>query len=231
MTFLELQNRSMDRLNLSTDDARTRIKNFLNERIRKIQTSVSLGSVRRGVETYTLTADTNELTLIADEDHDGIIKVRTVTIPSSRRIPLNQITLDQMRAKEQVVGGGAIPMDYAVVDQSANSVTLRFWPTPTADQDVQIDGIKLGADLVDDGDVAGLPEDFHDALIYGACADENGHWAKEDKFQYYENLAEKRVREMRYFIQKSIYLHRHQQSESLALTSWWWFYGAPTVSQ
>jgi len=188
--------------------------------------------VRRGTDVYTLAANTTELQLAGDDNEHprGIIKPITVTIPSTRRVPLNQVTLDQIRMMDTAGTRTGTPTDFAVIEYAADSCTLQFYPITTEDLDIQIDGIMRGVDLVDDTDIPALPEDFHDAIIYGVCADENQHWDKVDRFDYYEKKSELRVREMRYFIQKSIYLHRHQQAADIMLTSWWWFYGAPIIA-
>ncbi len=54
MTFVQLQNQVMNRLNLTSTDARTRIKVELNLRYREIQSGVNLSQTRRGITTFTI---------------------------------------------------------------------------------------------------------------------------------------------------------------------------------
>lgn len=222
MTFKEIQDRVMDRLNLSSDTARDRIKDFINERVRAAQTSTSLGRVRK----TTVTANT-----VATEPTvtpTGIVKVTTIVIPTLNR-PLGERTLDQLRNFDSMNQWSGSPELYAVEKITATGVILRLQPIPDAVYALQIDGIATGTDLVGDSDVPGFPEDFHDAFVFGAMADELDHLEKSDLSLKQEAKSERRIKEARYFIQKSIYLHRGQNDSRPA--NWeWWFFGSPWVN-
>lgn len=225
MTFLELQNRAMDRLNLSTDDARTRIKNFINERVRSLQTSCHLGNVRRGIVTVLTVADEATLEL------DGIVLPRTLTIPAQNRV-LTSKTIDSFRILDPGQTTRGVPAAYAISLMAPDNTVVELMPVPDGEYGIKVDGIMTGVELTDDADVPAFPEDFHDTIIFGVCADENTHWDKLDRFTYYENKFKERRNEARHFISRQIYLHRMQNGMSFDFSSnaWWWLYGAPVVT-
>ena len=225
MTFLEIQNRCMDRLNLSTDDARTRIKNFINERVRALQTSCHLGQVRRGIVTVLTVADEPVQLL------DGIVLPKTLSIPAQRRI-LTSTSIDGLRVLDPAQTTRGVPARYAISLFDTDKTWVELLPVPDAEYAIKVDGILNGTELVDDSDIPAFPEDFQDAIIYGVLAEENQHWDKVDRFEYLERKFKDRRSEARYFISRQIYLHRMQGGTSWDFSSnaWWWLYGAPIVN-
>jgi len=221
MTFLELQDRILDRLNLSSDDARARIKNFINERYRNIQTSCSMSRVRKGTIVLSTVDDQDTYTPVVDDDDPTlqIIKPLSLKIGSGLNFPpLTEITLDALRRSPSA--DPTRPHSYVVTNYSASGCTLKLWPTPDDIYEITIDGLLNGTDLVDDDDVPAMPEDFHDALIFGALADEYDHFDKPGLATKQEKKFEKRVSELRYFISKSAYLERVQGRRMESV--WWW---------
>ena len=233
MTFLELQDRIMARLNLSSDDARDRIKTLINERVRKMQTSCNLGRVRKSIITFNTEADVADYELIdaLDEDEEfKIILPQTVRIPGQNRV-LTGSTDDQIRVFDPSETARGVPRSFSVTSIGPDSVTMKLYPIPDGAYTIYVDGIRNGVDLIDDTDVPVFPEDFHDAIIYGVMADENTHFDKPDRDRYLEGKYEKRVSECRYFISRSIYLHRIQNGLSFDFSdsAWWWLYGSPSI--
>jgi hypothetical protein len=221
MTFLEIQNRVMARTNLSSDVARERIKGFINERCRDVQTTVNLGSVRRGTVTATTTSGSSFLT------PSGIIKPLTITFPEMNRV-LGERSMDQMRVFDSALQWIGAPELYAVYKVNPSSIELFLEPQPDSDYDLTIDAVMRGADLTADDDVPGFPEDYHDILVFGALADELDHLEKQAASMKAEKKYATRLGELRYFIQKSIYMHRMQSG--YMMSNWeWWFYGSPWV--
>jgi hypothetical protein len=232
MTFLEIQNRLMDRLNLSSDDARARLKDMINERVRKTQTSCKLGPVRRALITFNTAIGVSDYALedFADEDLK-IILPQTIRIPSLNRV-LGSASVDSQRVIDPGENFTGAPTTYSIYTVNADSMTIKLSPTPDAAYTMAVDGIRNGVDLIDDDDEPAIPEDFHDALLYGVAADENAHWDKAANDNYFEKKYEKRCGEMRYFISRQIYLHRIQNGMSFDFSSnkWWWLYGSPIVA-
>lgn len=221
MTRGDIVGRIMSRLNLSSATAQTRIQNFVNERYRSVQTSCNLGRVRRGTVTTTTTSGVN--TLIPS----GIIKPLTVTLPALNRV-LGERTQDQLRTFDPIQQWLGAPEIYAVTKFDASSFTMQLMPKPDASYSLTIDGVLRGSDMTNDNDIPALPEDFHDVLVFGGLADEYDHLEKADLALKQEQHFQRRVSELRYWIAKSIYLHRMQNGQMFD-SWWWWLYGSPWV--
>lgn len=221
MTFKEVQDSVMGRVNQTSTVARDRIKGFINLRCRDVQTTVNLGSVRRG--SVDCTTISGESFIIPS----GVIKPLTVRLPALNRV-FGERSVDQLRVfdpAEQWVGA---PELFAIYKTLPDGVELMLMPQPDGAYDLTMDAVLRGTDMTQDDDVPGFPEDFHDILIYGALADEYDHLEKEDESVKAETKYERRMSQLRYFVQKSIYLHRMQSG--YMFSNWeWWFYGSPWV--
>lgn len=213
MTFLNLQDRVMGRLNLSSTEARSRIKNFLNERYRRLQTSINLGKVRRSTMTFPTVNGTYTYS------PTNVIKVFTMAYPAGNRVLAEQ-TLDQLRVIDPDNSQTGPPRAYAVTQYTAIGLQVYIWPKPDAAYTIQLDGLLKGTDLSLDADVPAFPEDFHDILEFGATADELEKMEKPDQAAGFEDRAERRSRDLRYFMSKSAYLYSQQTDMDLA-TFWW----------
>lgn len=212
MTFVQLQDRVMGRLNLTTTAARTRIKEYLNERLRRVATSTNVGRVRYGSVSTNTTDNAETIT------PTGVIKMRTVSIPTQNRI-LDERTTDQIRTYDADRSHEGVPRYYAVQKINATTLQLLLWPKPDAAYAVVTEGMLTGTDLSSDSDVPGLPEDFHDLLIFGALADEYPHLEKTELALLNEQKFERRLSDLKYFISKSTYLRRVEQGDPWAF--WW----------
>lgn len=206
----------MGRLNLSSDTARTRIKEFLNQRYREVSTSVSMTPVRRSTVTVATVVGTDTIT-----PTDLLLPI-TVRIPALNRV-LDEVSVDQMRTFDAGENTDADPQFYAINNVGASTVVLRLWPNPSAIRTISIDGIVRGTELSADGDIPVLPEDFHDLLVFGAMADEYDHFDKADFAARQEAKFEKRMSELRYYLAKSAYLTRGANMQADAL-AWRRFY-------
>lgn len=212
----------MDRLNLSSDEARTRLSAFLNERARNVQTSCNLGRVRRGELTVTATASNLNVILTSTPAgaEDPIVCIKPFTIRRADRLsPLTERTQDQLLTASVDPRSGQ-PDAYAVVRYGAVDCEIQLDRAPSTDLDLEVEGLLLGTDLVADSDVPAFPEDFHDVLVFGALADEYDHFDKPDLAAKQDAKFDRRVRELRYFIQKSIYLAR-VQNNGRGPAFWW----------
>lgn len=196
MTYKNIQDRVLSRLNLSSTTARTRVKEFINERLRRLHTSISLTKTRHGSVTLTAASGIGILTTT------GVVKVVTISIPAQRRVLLES-TLPQLRAMDPTGTETGIPRYFAVTRINALTVLLKFYPIPDADYILTIDGVLTGADLSADADVPGFTEDFHDALVFGALADEYAHMGKDAESARFDKQFERRMGELRYFMAKA----------------------------
>lgn len=219
MTYKQVQDRVLDRLNLTSTDARTRIKNFINERYRNAVTSCSMQRVRMGNFSATTVSGATTVTVSG-------AKPVTITMPALNR-GLGERSLDQLRSYDPSGQWSGAPQFYAVTNFGAQNFTLQLMPKPDGAYVLNIDGYALGIDLTADADLPAFPEDFHDLLIFGVLADEYDHMGEEDKALKQEAKFARRLADLRYFIAKSTYLHRLQNGTMMESSSWFWLYGFP----
>jgi hypothetical protein len=201
VTFLELQNDVMSRLNLTSSDARTRVKHELNTRYREVQTGVNLERTRRG-EVSIVTVANNPLVT-----KTGVAKILSIFDPTHLKRPLREVSQNQIRlmdAAGQVVG---IPDTYAINTHTNDTVVIRFTPVPDAIYTLKADCILAGTDMSADADEPSFPTDFHDILVRGVMSDELNKMEKQRPAADKEEAKfEKRLAELRYFMIKSRYL-------------------------
>ena len=214
-----MQDDVLDRLNLTSAAARTRVKKFLNIKYRELQTSLGLGAVRRGLIEVSSVSGTAEYSTIDTGTASLKIIRPTVVIWNPTTVVLGARTLVQLRLMDPDLSQSGTPMYFAVVAFAATSCTIRLWPTPdeTTANAIIIDGLINGTALSADSDVPAFPEDFHDYLVYAACADELDKMEKVARAGRQLQLAETRLKALRYFMATKAFLHRHQGE-----TYWWW---------
>lgn len=212
MTFLNLQDRVMARVNRTSTEARTRIMSFLNERVRALQSSAGLARTRGGTVTLATVSGNNTLTTT------GLVKITTASIPAQNVI-LGEVSFDTIRAADPAFTLTGVPRQFAVKTHGATSLGLILYPKPDAIYSVQLDGLLVGSDMSNDSDIPGLPDDFHDAIELGALSDEYAHDEKTDMALHFDARFKERTRELRYFMAKSAYLTRRQNDRSVM--PWW----------
>lgn len=189
----------MDRLGLSSDESRARIRRFINQRLRRLVTSLGLGRLRLSVVSFATVNGTKTYT------PSTLIKPYTIRYAAGNKV-LEEMSLDQMRLLDPDESRTGAPEGYAVQSYGATSVTLRLFPIPDAAYTLSVDGLVTGTDLAADADVPAIPEDFHDCLIFGAEADELEKMEKYKMAAKKEAAYEQRKRELRFFLAKSAYL-------------------------
>ena len=200
MTFLEIQDAVMDSLNLTSDDARERVKNTINRKYREVQSSVRMDLTRR--------------TTVSGQTASGVstmvvsgAKIFDVYDKDNLKTTLGQVSLTQLRnmdAPQEVVG---IPYIWAEANRVAESTTIELFPQPTAANWLYFDVLDNATDLSDDADEPTFPADFHDILVEAARYEE---LRKMDKMmplaQESFGRFKERMSDLRYFLAKSAYL-------------------------
>jgi hypothetical protein len=210
MQLSDIRTRVMNRLNLTSPEAATRINAEINDRYREVVTSVNLTRTRRSLIAMNTASGQSTITTA------GVAKLLDVFDPVILRRPLNEVSQNQIRlmdASSQVVG---TPYMYAIEKHQNDTVTIRLFPQPTGVSQLQADCVVSGTDLVNDTDIPTFPNDYHDVLVHGVLADE---YAKLEKTQPLaereEAKFEKRLSELRYFLIKSAYLSTVQKDHAL----------------
>jgi hypothetical protein len=201
VTFLELQNDVMSRLNLTSSDARTRIKHELNTRYREVQTGVNLERTRRSEIAVTTVANNALVTVPA------CAKILSIFDPINLKRPLSEVSQNQLRQLDSTGTITGIPHTYAIEANLNDTVIVRFYPKPDAIYNLRGDAIVAGTEMVADGDSPSFPTDFHDILVRGVMSDELNKMEKQRPAADKEEAKfEKRLSELRYFLIKSRYL-------------------------
>lgn len=207
MTFTEIQTAVAERLNLSSTDALARIGRYINDRNRQVTSSVGLNTSRRTTDSQNTVIGSQVLTFALE-------KIETVyTLVSGKRRVLTEMTYDEWRNADTAYPGTGDSDRYAIQTTGASSVVIVLDYTPDAVEAIKADGLGPATALSGSG-VPPFPADFHDALIFGALADEYDKLEKPKQADKYERKYEDRVAELRYFLAKSIYLTQHQGERS-----------------
>jgi hypothetical protein len=180
MTFLELQNRALKALNLSTSastEPRTRIKEAINDWHRRILTKPQFARLLRDRQlTLTTTAAVHTYTLASNVKRINGITDTTNDLPLARR------DLAWLRAQDPALDIDGIPCAYVFLGSSSTSLLqIQLWPTPAGAYAYLVDYTAQYVDMSADTEEPLLPEDFHHVLALGAQADE---WRRMDDDRY-----------------------------------------------
>lgn len=192
----------MARLNWSSPDARALVKNYLNERYRRVASAVNMARVRRGVVTANTAVGTNTVTFT------GVAKLLTVYDAALLERLLEETSVDDIRARDAAASTSGTPTHYAILSHTIDEVELLLYPTPDAVSALSADALLAGTDMSLDADEPAFPEDFHDVLILGAEADGRVKNEKINMANKSEEQFETRLADLRYFLVKSAYLRQ-----------------------
>jgi len=213
MTFLELVNEVTDRLNLTSDQAISRIGREINARYKRVPSSIGLDTSRKifdiPVDSVT---DDRYLTFIGIEK---VHAVKDITV-ANKPVVLIERMINEMY--DLPLTGGQ-PRNYAVTNMGNQSVTIYVDSDTVEDQFIKADGLEL-ADTLSGALTPAFSESFHDVLVFGAVADE---LKKMEKFQLAKDAEgdfERRLSDLRMFIAKSAYLDIYQ-GKTTERSNWW----------
>lgn len=212
MIFDELVLDVAERLNLTSDEAKSRIGRALNARYRRLTSSIGMETTRR--TQVSAVASIGVQTII----FTGIEKVLAVIDKSSGQdVPLTQITPDEMHVIALL--GTDPPRNFSVNRTGATSVDILVDCIPTSAFTLYADGY-ITLNTLAGNQVPAFPESFHDILVYGAMADEYRKMEKMQLYQMCEQDYEKRLSDLRMLIAKSGYLTQFQGKTSNN-RQWW----------
>ena len=202
-----------DRLNLTSDQAISRVGRELNARYKRVSSSIGLAVSRRvydiAVQTVT---DDKYLTFTGVEKIEVVKDVTTVDQPIAlvERLPgeMNDLVIKDSQ-----------PRNYAIFSVTHNTVTILVDSNVVEDAFIKADGLET-AETLSGSLTPAFAESFHDVLVFGAVADE---LKKMEKFQLArdaEDDFERRLSDLRMFIAKSAYLDIYQ-GKTAAEKNWW----------
>lgn len=197
MTFLEIANDALERLNLPTtasSDARTRVKRFINEGYRLLLADAGMSRARDNTTTITLVAGTAEYTVTASK----VRFIRDVT----NDLKLMEVSLSAIRSMDPGDDSSGNPSHYAIRQTAASTVKVRLYPIPSAAGTLNVDVVSAVTDLSADADVPVFASEFHPILsIYARMCEyeKMDDTRRRDAEREYATL----VRQLRFYLRKS----------------------------
>lgn len=197
MIFDELVSEVCERLNLTSDEARSRVGRHLNNRYRRVTSGIGLESSRRTEVDATATIGETTLTF------EGIEKILAVIDRSSGK----DIVLEEVTPYEIVERPlrGEPPRLFAVTNMHPDSIDIQVDCEATTAYTLYAKGITSNSTM-SGSDIPDFPESFHDLLVFGAMADEYRKMEKVELARDAEADFERRVSDLRMFIAKSAYM-------------------------
>jgi len=197
VTFLQLQDDALERLNLPTavsSDARTRIKRYINEGYRLLLADIGMGRARDSTAQISVVAGTEEYTVTA-------MQIRAIR-DTTNDLLLQEVSLVDLRGFDPGDDETGTPTHYAVRKAGATTLLVRLYPSPSANNTLDCDIVAAVTALSNDADVPVIPEDFHSILsVYARLCE----YEKMDDTRY--QLASKeyiaQARQLRFALRKS----------------------------
>lgn len=215
MTFNQIVAAAMDRLNLSSTTATTRIGQRVNEAYKEVTSSVGLTVARRVKATTIYDADVDvslpELVLTGIEK---VLKVQ-VDVDGVNRT-LNELTYDELIEIPRRTG---LPYNYAIKTMGSQTVTITLDGYPTHDPfTLTIEALDL-ADTLSGTMQPAFSESFHDVLIEHVLMKELFKMEKMDGYREAKNNFLTRLSDLRMFIAKSAYMDIQQGARPISRSS------------
>jgi hypothetical protein len=208
MTFDELVRDVAKRLNLTSPEAYQRIGERVNERYKKVTSSIGVITSRRKVADYTVNSNNTLYAQLPDITFTGIEKILRITtnpLPNTSKgvIVLKILTYDEIQNGFQAAD--RLPRAFAVKRMGSTQVTITLDSYVTnQDFNLHVEAYDLTDVLADDAEPF-LPEDFHDVLTEGAMADELMKMEKPQLAMAREQKYEDRLGQLRMFIARNAY--------------------------
>lgn len=210
MIFDEIVAEVCERLNLTSDEARSRVGREVNARYRRLTSSIGLVTSRRTQVSKTATIGSQSITF------GGIEKITAVIDKSSGSdITLTEITMSEfhdLSIRDQP------PRNFVVNRTNQNSVEILMDCVPTTGFTLYADG-HINLATLAGSQAPSFPESFHDILIFGVLADEYRKMEKLDFARDSELVYEARLSDLRMFLAKSAYLDIYP-GKKFSRTNW-----------
>lgn len=211
MTFTDLRTEIMDRLNLSSTEASTRIGRAINRKYRLITSSIGMQLSRRVTVTKAVTIASASVTILNCE--------KVINVVNRNLTPykfLDEVTIDENEKDAPFVSSDS-PTRYTIQSHTSNTVTIRLNRTPLTAFVLYLDVHQAVADLSGSNEPA-FPESFHDIIIEGVLSDELRKMEKPALANMSQMEFERILSNLRMWIAKNNYLDVYQ-GKNLA-SSW-----------
>lgn len=215
MTTDELILEVCEALNLTSDEAKSRVARRLNARYRRVTSSIGMETTRRVGVSRAATIGNQTITFT------NIEKIITVyTLNGTVNVLLEEITPDDMLV-EPVINGN--PTKYAIIRNYPTSVDLQLNCIPATTFTLYAQAITTLPALSGNSQPQ-FPESYHDVLVFGVMADEYRKMEKAQLAMSAEQDYERRLSDLRMWFAttawKDTFSGKHQ-------TTRWWQQGQP----
>lgn len=204
MTLDYMANSVMSRLNLTSDTARARIEDSLNDANRALTSSLGLITSRHVVNEVEYDPDTYlTLPYITVTGMEKILRIQLL-LPDSRPRRLDERSFDDITDLTTFTAPSAYPTAWAPQLHGSGSVTFVIDDYPDEPFTLSIDGYDTYTELEGD-DEPTWPASFHDVLIEGVIADELLKMEKDKLAAIADGKYQQRLSDLRFFLAKSAY--------------------------
>lgn len=201
MTYDELVSDVMERLNLTSLDARERVGRRLNTRYRRVVSSVGMQTSQRVMGVLNIDPDLYpDLPILVLTDMEKVSRIRLTPAQGGIRV-LAEVTYDELDNLDTTRG---LPRSWAVKNMGPAETTIQLDAYPTDPFTLTIEGYDRVIDL-EGSQEPYFPEDFHDVLIEGVMCDELRKMEKPGLAKIAEDNFALRLSDLRFFIAKSGY--------------------------
>ena len=215
MTFTEIQTEVMNRLNLSSPQAQTRVGSYINQRYRRLTSSLGLNTTRRDTVSANTTGAIETLSFALEK-----LEVVYMLVDAQRRV-LRELPYEEWRRKVVEAEQEGVPREYTVTESAPSAVTIGLYPVPDAVYAITADGLS-NASTLSGSNVPNFPTDFHDILILGAMSDELFKMEKYPLAKDFQDQFESRLSDLRMFIAKSAMISNPESINPSGIESLTW---------
>lgn len=206
MTKGEIVQNIMDRLNLTSTTARTRIGNVVDRYYLRATAAIGVKNTSRRV------FDIESVATIGDEtfEFDLMEKITRIYYVNSNgeKVFPREVTIDELR-EISLMDSGDEPARYAVRESGAMYVIIQVDMLPETAYSMFADGYG-NASALDDDQQPIFPESFHDILVEGPLKDEYKKLGMRDLAKDSRDEYEMRLAELRQWGATSAYLKIQQ---------------------
>lgn len=199
-----------ERENLTQTVDVTRVGKRVNQRYKRVTSSIGLNTFRRVVSSFVCVLSTRTQTITGIEKVFSIVNANL-----TNGEPLDEISYAEMLERIPSTTG---PSCYAVKRTGSSSVTLVFDYAFTAATTLTVEGEEQASTL-SGATVPAFSESFHDILIFGAQADELRKKKQIQAARDAELDFERRLGELRLHVAVSAYKDVQQGKQNLPLGS------------
>lgn len=211
MTFTEIVAEVAAILNLTSTEALTRIGQKVNDRHRRVTSTIGLVTTRRTTITGTAVIGVSEIVFDSAERLINVVDRLT-----TRHRVLDEVSVEELRAR--AVPTRTTPSCYAILSTTAGSVTILVDCVPTTAFSLYADAF-VNLSTLSGSQEPVFAESFHDILVYGVLADEYRKLMKRDLARDSETMYERRVSDLRMFLASSSYKDFYQGKTKNVSTS------------